>query len=193
MIFIPKSKSQSRLSRYKRKQSGLTLVEIIVILVLIAIMLAISEGLKSWWNKKPPPWYTIITPVKQEPTSIVITNGPQTINPGVAATYTVTVTYPAPINATNGFGVIVSIWEDDLGDVLLDRRVRISVPAGATSGSATFTLTCLDPNGDGSYTINGDNGSNTLDDTWEIFAYVPDQTTSESKEGPNYNVSCEEP
>jgi len=140
----------------------------------------------------PPSWYTQTTPNKQAPTSIVVT-GPSPIRPNVPNTYTVTVTYPNPLHATANFTVVAEIWEDDIGDVLLDRVVRVPIAAGATSGSQTFVLTCLDPDMNQEYTINGDNGFNSYDDVWEVFGYVPDQGTSETDEGPNLNVICEEP
>ncbi len=152
----------------------------------------VATGLFAMACTNTPSWYTQTTPNRQAPSSIVVT-GPSPIAPNAATTYTLTITYPNPLHATANFTVKAEIYEDDWGDVLLDRVVRVSIPAGATSGSATFTLTCLDPNMDQQYVIQGDNGSNTYDDVWEIFGYVPDQVTSESDEGPNLNVICEEP
>ena len=153
---------------------------------------AVVTGLFSIACTNPPAWYTQSIPNRQAPTSIVV-SGPSPIAPDAPTTYRVTITYPSPLHATAGFVVIVEIYEDDFGDVLLDRVVRVRIPGGATSGSANFTLTCRDPNSDQQYIIQGDNGSNTYDDVWEVFGYVPDQVTSESDEGGNHNIICEEP
>jgi hypothetical protein len=133
-------------------------------------------------------WYTVPAINKQVPTSLLVT-GPATITPGASATFTLTVTYANPISATNNFIVRAAIFEDDIGDVRLDRSVQVRFPANATSGSATFTLTCVD-DGQGNLLIRGDDGSNTYDPVWEIFAWIPDQDTSQEEEGPNANVSC---
>ena len=164
----------------------------LIIIIILILLILIALGLMAWWNRTPS-WYTYDPPNKDTPDSVEITAGPNTIRPGVANTYTLTVTYDNPISSTKNYIVIAEIYEDDVGDVLLDRLVRLSFPTGATSASANFTLTCTDPANDGNYLIVGDNGSNTLDDTWEIFGYVKDQTTSYPEEGSNYNVSCEEP
>lgn len=140
------------------------------------------------------------TPRVQTPTTVKVT-GPATLAVGQAATFTVTVTYPEPIldnlptgqtSLVQGAVVRVEIYEDDIGDVLLDRSVNVTIPRGEKSGDATFILTCEDDTDKGRI-IRGDNEFNTYDQEWEVFGYVPTQRNSSSKEGDNYKCSCPAP
>ena len=160
----------------------------IVILIVLAILAIIGMGTCVAWNVTPG-WYTQTVPNAQEPDDIVVT-GPSSLAPGETGTFNVRVVFSQPIHPTQAFSVIVSIWEDDFGDVLLDRLVRVSVPGGSTEGDADFELTCVIQDS-GDLIIQGDNGFNTYDATWEIFGYADVQSTVDDPyEGGNHDLRC---
>lgn len=138
-----------------------------------------------------PPWYHVPELNVNTPTSAVIT-GPQTVSPGTY-TYTLTITFPKRISKDAAFFVRCDIYEDDVfGDVVLSRGVGVSFPANATSASTTFNITVAD-DGAGNISIAGTDGSDVLEDTWHIYAYVRKQTTSESLSGDNLAVTYSNP
>ena len=140
-------------------------------------------------------WYTQTVPTKQGVTSVIVTPaGPVDLTEGVPTVFTVTVTLDGALHPTQAFFVTVQIYEDDVwGDVNLDRNVRVSIPAGGVSGNNTFTLTCIDPDDDGNYKLQGDDGAEDLEDVWQVYGYVIDQPAASSESGPNTDVTCSEP
>lgn len=153
-----------------------------------ALMLAVLACLFSACSY--PPWYTVNLPNKQDP-SLVFVTGPSVASPDTY-TFRVRVTYDNPISTAQGFVVRLDVFEDDYGDVLLDRNVVLSFPAGASSATKSFRLSCVD-DGNGNLSIVGQDGQNTHDDVWEVFAVVREQSTSEHEEGPNHEFRCEIP
>lgn len=174
---------------HRRREAGFTLIEVLLIIVIILLLLA-NVGSCVYLNTSPPSWYTDLTPNKQEPSAVTITAGLQSLTPGQTGTYTVQVNFDEALNAKASYFVTVEIWEDDyFGDKQLDRLVKVPIPAGATSGTATFSLSCND-DGAGNLSLAGATAAQTFDDPWHVYGYVPDQFASEAESGSNYELRC---
>jgi hypothetical protein len=173
---------------HRRREAGLTLVHVPVILVIVFLL---AEAVScAYLNANPPPWYTNLTPNKQDPSAVTIKAGPKSLTPGQTGTYTVQVDVDRALNAMASYTITVEIWEDDyFGDKQLDRLVKVPIPAGATSGTATFSLSCND-DGAGDRSLAGATAAQTFDDPWHVYGYVPDQFASEPENGSNYEVRC---
>jgi hypothetical protein len=160
----------------KRTPKGLALIWI---LLLIALALIVIWLVFRAWGAED---FT-----KQSVSSVEVT-GPPTMTPGTPTTFQVKLTLGGPIHPRNAFRVNVAIYEYDIADVRLIRSIPIRFPGGATTGTATFTLTCEDHGAE--RWIVGADGHNTYDDVWEVFGSVPDQQTAYYDYGSNHNVSC---
>lgn len=187
------------------RQRGATVVQVIIVLgVVVVIFLVVEKVLEKSGGFNPN--YTVYTPRADDPERLEITAGQQSMVPGVPETYEVTVEFDNPIHDKQGFNVRVEIYEDDLGDVLLDRHVSVNFPAKATVGTGTFVLTCYDADDTDNLpdelaediaqkNISGlilvaDNNYQTYDAKWEIFPFTPDQTTASYEEGTSYFLTC---
>jgi len=152
---------------------------------LAAVLLVILAGIMP--SCDPHPGLNII----RTPTSINIT-GPHLVNSGPANNYNLEIKFDAPLHKTYPMTVVAEIYEDDwTGDVLLTKSVNVVIPAGETSGKATFTLRCWDARSDGNLVVSGRNGSQSFDSPWKIFGYVPNQGTAYAKEGDNFELRCD--
>ncbi len=171
-------------------RAGFTLVELLLIIAIIALLLALL-GTSCYNRISPPSWYTVPAPPNVQTPTVTLAPGPVLLGPGSETTFTVTITYPQPIATDAGWSVFFAVYEDDTwpyGNRELIRRVPVSFPANATSGTATFTLKCVDENG--ALILQGADGSDEFESVWHVFARVEDQTTSDDGDSSNVEIRC---
>ncbi len=109
------------------RNNGNVLVGILIFLIIVALLLILMRGCGVFGSLGPA-----------VPNGLTVA-GPATIPAGGGATFTVTLTTnTAPVTAQT-FTVILEeddYWDDALG------TVQVTVPTGATTGTASFTLSC---------------------------------------------------
>ena len=137
----------------KKKDSGVALwIIIVIILILIAFLLVALRQCGTFGSVGP----TV-------PTGISITPPSSQIPAGGNGSFTVTVTTGSAPASPMTFNV--SIEEDDYFDDVLINTVAVTVPAGATTGSAPFSLECTSD-----LVLKGADNPSDKEDSYQIHA-----------------------
>ena len=154
-------------SGWPANQSGGALIRIVVVLVIAFLV----------W-KFVPLGFSTNPPNKQTPARLTI-DGPTYIKADGTYTYILSLSYPSPLHNSSSYRVVAQVVANGTGgETLLDAEVRVAVREGSSTGKGSFAVSCTDPDGNGDFTLEGDDGSSVPGGSWHVFGRVQDQVNS---------------